>query len=174
MSEELKESKPKKLCGKGFADIKAPLTKNKRKVLFYSDKKYEVEKGYKPNIKFVRAIENTSIYKDTEKLALIVHNMVYNIPKIDRLTFWDKLYKLCLDLIGYFNMAYSFEEKRVKFIDKYFENLNIIISLLRFGSKAKIVHDKQYIATFEIIESIDNAIKLYKKDTLKKQNVQNQ
>ena len=38
MSEELKESKPKKLCEKGFADIKVPLTKNKRKVLFYSDK----------------------------------------------------------------------------------------------------------------------------------------
>lgn len=166
----------KKPHGKGFNEIVIPLTKKQRKVKYYNERKYEVEKGYRVNTKFVRAIENTSIYKDTEELSLAIYRMSFNIPKAARFTYWDRLYKLCLDLIGYFNAAYAFEDKRLKYIDKYFETFSIVISLLRTGSRTKIIPENNYIAIFEVIDRIDTAIKAYRKSTIgvKKQNVQNQ
>lgn len=157
----------KKLVSKSLSEVKVPLSKKQKKLKYYSSKKYEVERGQRADFEFVRKIEKTSIYNDTNELFACVHQMVYNMPTFDRYTFLERLVNLCMSLIADFNTAYAFEETRIEYIDKYFETLNVLISLLRVGYKIKIVKENDYIAIFSIIERIDKAIKLYRNSSKK-------
>lgn len=143
---------------------KAERYKNKHK--FYKQKTLGIEQFTKSNEKFVNLMENSSIYVDTTKLIKGIYQLIFSMPKKDRVVLGEKLFESCLNAMSYFQTAYTFKEKRVKYIDKYLFEFNKIITMLRLADSLKRIEQKQYVLLFEIIENIDNAIIAYRKSSI--------
>ena len=99
------------------------------------------------------------IYIDTYRLAGMVYNLRFSIPKRDRAVLGERLLDAVLAMLTEFTLSYELRgSDKLAHTDRFLAQFSVFKSLMRLGIEKKVLASKRCVQCYEYIKRIDDGI----------------